>query len=187
MRRRLTDSFTQYDIASKRIRDLPTDSKTQEKLQRNIYAQASQFLHVHMLPLKSLPKILKHAAPHGRSLSSESVNGHVASTIHVRSPLASIERNGPPNAEESSQKSSVSRLSSLEAEEKIAREQLIVLEEQKLMIGEMLSDAQRRRKFDDVDSLSRNLDDLTKECDRLQGILHGLKVEVAEVYTGNNS
>ena len=66
VRKRLTDAFTQYDVAARRIRDLPAESPTQAKLQKAIYVQATNFLHTHMLPLKSLPKILKHAAPHGR-------------------------------------------------------------------------------------------------------------------------
>ena len=53
------------------------------------------------------------------------------------------------------------------------------------MVGEMLADAQRRRKFEEVESLGRNLDDISKECDRLQGVLSGLKAEVEDVWTAN--
>ena len=59
------DSFTQYDTAARRIRDAPSSTPTQLKLQKAIYGNASQFLHLHMLPLKTLPKILKHATPNG--------------------------------------------------------------------------------------------------------------------------
>lgn len=51
VRRRLIDSFSQYDVAARRIRDLPTDSETQKKLQTAIHQQATNFLHLHMLPL----------------------------------------------------------------------------------------------------------------------------------------
>ena len=76
VRKRLTDSFTQYDVAARRIRDLKSDSPTQLKLQKAIYQQASNFLHLNMLPLKALPKLLKHATPHGRGLASPS--GHLS-------------------------------------------------------------------------------------------------------------
>lgn len=141
-----------------------------------------------MLPLKSLPKVLKHASPHGRSTSTSSINtlnGHLspAPTPGGRKPLAAIQNRPSPNGDNSSQHSSESRLSLLETEEKAAREQLIVLEEQKFMVGEMLADVQRRRKFEEAESLSRNVEDLTRECDRLQSILSGLKHEVEGVWT----
>lgn len=189
VRKRLTDSFTQFEVASRRIRDLPSRSVAQMKLQKAVYAQASSFLHLHMLPLKSLPKILKHASPHGRSISSSTIDGHLAPEAngHARGPMSTIQRSALQNIESSSQPSSASRLSSLETEEKTVREQLIVLEEQKFMVGEMLADSQRRRKFEEVESLSRNVEDLTKECDHLQGVLAGLRTQVEDVWTGTNS
>lgn len=140
-----------------------------------------------MLPLKSLPRVLKHASPHGRSVSASSistVNGHLAPGIppNHRRQLAAIQRTNSPQGDSSSQPSSTSKLSSLETEEKAAREQLIVLEEQKFMVGEMLSDARRRRKFEEVESLSRNADDISTECDRLQSVLSGLRNEVESVW-----
>ena len=51
VRRRLIDSFSQYDVAARRIRDLPTDSETQKKLQIAVHQQATNFLHLYMLPL----------------------------------------------------------------------------------------------------------------------------------------
>ena len=59
VRKRLIDSFGKYDLAAKRIRDLPTKSPAQAKLQKAIYQQSANFLSIHMLPLKSLPKILQ--------------------------------------------------------------------------------------------------------------------------------
>ena len=76
VRKRLIDAFTQYDVAARRIRDLATTSPSQEKLQKAVYSQATTFLHLHMLPLKSLPKIIRHATPNG--------------SRHPGSPLAAI-------------------------------------------------------------------------------------------------
>ena len=67
-RKQLIDLFIQFDAAAHRIRDMPSQSSTQLKLQKAIYQNASQFLHLYMLPLESLPKVLKHATPHGRDL-----------------------------------------------------------------------------------------------------------------------
>ena len=157
------DSFAQYDIAARRIRDLPTASDTQRKLQKAIYQKANSFLHLYMLPLKALPKVLKHASPHG-VLS----NGHLTTTGHSTHALAAIKYNDLDNV---SQISSSSAISALEEEEKTLRERLIVLEEQKFFVDEMVRDANKRRKFDEVISLTQNVQDLSREIDQIQGQL----------------
>lgn len=167
VRKRLIDSFGKYDIAAKRIRDLPTKSTAQAKLQKAIYQQAANFLSIHMLPLKSLPKILKHASPHG---------SHGLPT-NGRGALAAIKYNDIDSA---SQISSSSAVSAMEAEEKELRERLIVLEEQKFLVAEMVADAKKARRFDEVAALSGNLSDLTREIDSVNGMIGQL--DFAGVY-----
>ncbi|KAJ5930123.1 hypothetical protein N7466_005616 [Penicillium verhagenii] len=194
VRKRLIDSFSKYDVAARRIRDLPTDSPTQQRLQKAIYQQASAFLHLHMLPLKSLPKVLKHASPSRDLIPSRTsspstlVNGSPAPTKPQDSALASIAYNNrlAPNGSTASLASDTSSaVSALEAEEKSLRERLIVLEEQKFFVSEMIADANRRRKFDEVSSLAVNVEDLSHEIDRINGMLAGLDFEGA--YTGGNN
>ena len=62
-------------------------------------------------------------------------------------------------------------VTALEAEEKELRERLIVLEEQKFLVSEMIADANKRRQFDEVSALSGNVDDLSREIDQIQGQL----------------
>ena len=109
-----------------------------------------------MLPLKTLPKVLKHASPHGGANGSSKPHG----------ALATIKYNDIDSA---SQISSSSAVSALEEEEKSLRDRLIVLEEQKFFVGEMTADANKRRKFDEVSSLAQNMQDLTREIDQVQG------------------
>src|SRR2546421_554626 len=137
-RKRLMDSFTQYDIAARRIRDLPTTSPTQQKLQRAVYQQASNFLHLHMLPLKTLPKILRHATPHGKARVNDPPSALPNGKPHYGSALASIKYNSLELDGSSQMSSASSQISALEAEEKPLRERLIVLEEQKFFVGEMI-------------------------------------------------
>lgn len=116
-----------------------------------------------MLPLKALPKILKHASANGHAIMERTqTNGKPSGA------LAAIKLNG---ADTASQISSSSAVSALEAEEKVLREQLIVLEEQLFLVKEQVADANRRRKFDEVSSLTQNMEDLSKEIDRVQGQL----------------
>lgn len=162
-RKRLTDSFLQYQTAVTRIRDLPTSSPTQQRLQKAVYSQGMSFLHLHMLPLKSLPKILKHATPNGRTNGKGAMAG-------IYSHL---------NPETASQSSRSSAIESLEAEEKELREKLILLEEQKFIVGEALNDARKKRRFDDVKTLQVNVEELGREVDLVQKQLAGLDFEGA--------
>ncbi|KAJ6018670.1 hypothetical protein N7499_010138 [Penicillium canescens] len=191
VRKRLIDSFAQYDVAARRIRDMPTNSPTQQRLQKAIYQQASNFLHLHMLPLKTLPKILKHATPSSDRIPSRTsspstpVNSSTSNIRPSESALASIKYNSVAASGSNSSLASEtsSAVSALEAEEKSLRDRLIVLEEQKFFVSEMIADANRRRKFDEVSSLAVNVEDLSREIDRVNGMLAGLDFE--GVYTAN--
>ena len=59
----------------------------------------------------------------------------------------------------------------METEEKELRERLIVLQEQKFMVSEMVADATKHRRFDEVTSLKTNLEDLNQEIDQVNGQL----------------
>ncbi|PGH09457.1 hypothetical protein GX51_00562 [Blastomyces parvus] len=170
VRRRLMDSFAQYDIAARRIRDLPTQSPTQAKLQKAIYHQATNFLHLHMLPLKSLPKVLKHATPLGSNLHPN--NGGTSALAAIR-----YGNRDSVNSTTSLASDNSSAISALETEEKSLRERLIVLEEQKFFVTEMIADANRRRKYDEASSLAQNAEDLSKEIDRVNGMIGQLDFE----------
>ncbi|KAK6431269.1 carboxypeptidase Y-deficient [Oleoguttula sp. CCFEE 5521] len=162
VRKRLTDAFTQYDLAARRLRDLPTESPTQKRLQKAVHQQAAVFLHIHMLPLKSLPKILRHATS-----STKPANGH------SQSALSQVKFNDTLHRPGSSRGSSTSSLAvtALEAQEKELRERMIVLEEQKFMVETMIADANKRRQFDEVSALAGNVEDLSREIDQVQGEL----------------
>ena len=184
VRKRLTDAFTQYDVAARRIRDMPTEIPTQARLQKAIHQQSTSFLHVHMLPLKSLPKVLKRGMPNGKPVPANA-NGK------PQGALASINYNEAPNGSGSrpgsSRNSSISSaaLTALEVEERELRERLIVLEEQKFMVSEMIADANKRRKFDEVGSLAQNVDDLSREIDQIQAQLS--QMDFAGAYAGDQT
>jgi hypothetical protein len=104
---------------------MPTQSPTQQRLQKTIYQKASNFLHLHMLPLKALPKVLKHATPHGR-LPSGTPNGSISSSPTISSvngrpqpsALASIKygTNAAAGSNTSIASDNSSAISALEAE-----------------------------------------------------------------------
>ena len=175
IRKRLVDSFTKYSLAAKRLRDLKTDSPSQKKLQMAIYTYASSFLHTNMLPLKSLPQLL-------RSRSSASSNGRLLSPQNQpsglrHSQLASTdsETNSQAGTAPSETDDGASTIvSQLETEEKDLRERLVVLEEQRFMVDEMLKSATGARRFEEVSALSRNKEEL-------EGEINGLKIKVGDI------
>ncbi len=81
--------------------------------------------------------------------------------------------NGRTSRPSSSRNSSTSSaaITALESEEKQLRERLIVLEEQKFFVSDMIADANKRRKFDEVGSLAQNVEDLSREIDQIQAQL----------------
>lgn len=129
-----------------------------------------------MLPLKSLPKVLKHATPHGSRLPP---NANIGVANGGTSALAAIKYGNGESANSTASLASdnSSAISALETEEKSLRERLIVLEEQKFFVTEMIADANRRRKYDEASSLVQNAEDLSKEIDRINGMIGQLDFE----------
>ncbi|KAI1871873.1 hypothetical protein JX265_005859 [Neoarthrinium moseri] len=168
LRKRLMDSFSKYDIAAKRIRDMKTTSPTQQHLQKSIYQAASSFLHMHMLPLKNLPRLLKHS-----SSSSSSSRRLLLPNGHAPSPLRGSTDGYLETASQTSETSTV--VSALETEEKELRERLIVLEEQKYLVQKMIASSQGARRFEEVSALTRNVDELEKEISGLKSKIGGVE------------
>ena len=73
----------------------------------------------------------------------------------------------------------------MEAEEKELKERLIVLEEQKFLVSEMIADANKKRRFDEVSSLAQNVEDLSREIDQVNGMLAQLDVAGAYAQSGS--
>ncbi|KAK4067977.1 hypothetical protein Trihar35433_6537 [Trichoderma harzianum] len=170
IRKRLIDSFSKYGSAAKRLRDLNTDSPTQQRLQVAVYAYASSFLHTNMLPLKNLPQMLRHRS----TPSTSSSHSHfLPSTNHSTSSLRHSELAESENASQAPSETSTV-VSLLETEEKDLKERLAVLEEQKFMVEEMVRSAHGARRFEEVSALSRNLDELTGE-------IQGLRKKIGDV------
>ncbi|KAK8119106.1 FYVE zinc finger [Apiospora kogelbergensis] len=176
LRKRLIDSFTKYDIAAKRIRDLKTESPTQQRLQKAIYQGASSFLHMHMLPLKNLPRMLKQSSSSSGSRKFLQPNGHTASPLRNNHADGYLE-----TASQTSETSTV--ISTLETEEKDLRERLIVLEEQRYMVKKMIASSQGARRFEEVSALTRNVDELEHEIEAIKSKVSGVEERWQGLYS----
>lgn len=184
LRKRLTDSFAKYHVAAKRIRDMKTTSPTQLRLQKNVYTAASSFLHTYMLPMKSLPSMLKrnvsnqgNASSHRRLLGATERQGSSGSVPGALSPLRKGE-SAEPGSEtaslgEASETSTA--VSALETEEKELRERLVVLEEQRFLVQEMVNNARASRRFEEVGALNKNVEELDREINALSNAVDGVE------------
>lgn len=104
-----------------------------------------------MLPLKALPKLLKQqSVSPNRSIGNNAANGaHKPSSSRALTMMTS-ER------------------AASDAREKELKEQLMVLEEQRFLVSEMLADANKRRRFDEVAALAASLEELDGEAARVE-------------------
>ena len=161
LRKRLMDAFTQYNLAATRLRDLPTTSTTQRKLQKAVYNRARTFLSIHMLPLRALPGILKHPQP---PPTYPRIESNSTSLPDGRSETSS------PSTE-------------TEEKERQLREEMVVLEEQRYLVEEMQRDAARRRKFDEVAMLAESRDELGRELVRVRAEMESRGLEADGVRT----
>ncbi|KAK9764036.1 carboxypeptidase Y-deficient [Basidiobolus ranarum] len=59
IRKRLLDSFAQFDGISKKINNLPSNSPWERQLQNNIHLAATHYLQTYMFSLTLLPKLFK--------------------------------------------------------------------------------------------------------------------------------
>ena len=188
IRKRLTDSFTKYDLAAKRIRDMKSTSQTQLRLQKAIYAAASTFLHTHMLPLKSVPRMLKeHSASRSNHRRLLSAIDRTGSGVNHLSPLRNGESADSETASLAGGSETSTVVSALETEEKELRERLVVLEEQRFMVKDMIKNARGARRFEEVSALTRNVEELDAEIQSLTKKVSGVEERWEGLYAAGTT
>jgi rabenosyn-5 len=150
VRKKLLDSFVQCDTLSRKILSYSVSSETEKRLQKQIYGVATQYLQERMLPLRTLPRALKHAK------NPQQVHHHTSSSL---SEVSSVS-DPTPTAKLSNTSSPSSA---------VPTEQIIVLEEQKFLLSRMIQEAKAKRRFDELGPLEASWNDLDQEIQRLSG------------------
>lgn len=123
-----------------------------------------------MLPLKSVPQMLR-----SRSTNTGRLLTHSTSGLR-HSSLAETDTASQTPSEAST------AVSQLEHEEKELKERLIVLEEQRFMVQDMLKVAAGGRRFEEVGALRRNLEELEGEIGDVRGKIGGVEERFEGVY-----
>lgn len=150
VRRRLLDSFVQFDNTARKVLTIQVHSEEERRLRNQIHTVAAQYLQDHMLPLKALPKVLKHTRTPSQLSAVTSAAVTSADSGGLKEPI-----------------SGKSQQDLGDEEIQALREQIIILEEQKFLVQGMINEASSRRKFDEVEPLQQNMGDLDTE---LEGI-----------------
>lgn len=173
IRKRLMDSFAKYGAAAKRLRALKAESRTQARLQEAVYQYASSFLHANMLPLKSLPRLLRDSStPHAHPpLPPRSTRTPQSSSSLRHTQLAT-----PPEPSSASTTTTMTTATTtattlLEEQERDAKQRLAILREQRQMVEDMVSKATAARRFDEVAALARNRDELDLEIEGVERLV----------------
>lgn len=112
-----------------------------------------------MLPLKALPKLLNTNRPASARIQtiSNTNGGNKPSSSRALTMVTTEE------GEEAGTDSGAA------LKEKELKEGLMVLEEQRFMVQEMLAEANKRRRFDEVAALAASLEELDGEVERMNG------------------
>ncbi|CCH42151.1 Vacuolar segregation protein pep7 [Wickerhamomyces ciferrii] len=132
LRKKLMDSFASFDKLTKEIVLLTPENESESKIQLSVQTDSIKFIQKNMIPLKSLPKILKQKEDLVKSQTPPKLN---------HEQIQKIKQN---------------------------REELMVLNEQKFLVGEMIENCKNQRKFDELPTLQDNMDELERNIQVLQ-------------------
>lgn len=171
IRKRLMDLFFQFDSESRKLLASHTENSAERRMQRQIYAVSAQFLQENMLPLKALPRALKHARQ--PSKLSEEITTDSPSQNNSNGNSNGNGRTGDANEADSMGHADGNGdvAAKTDAEPNYNSEQqqqLSVLEEQKVMLSDMLKDAKANRRLDEVKPLEQSFRDIEAEIHRIK-------------------
>ncbi|KXL47704.1 hypothetical protein M433DRAFT_133285 [Acidomyces richmondensis BFW] len=157
VRKRLMEAFTRYEKTAKDIAadGVKVESSAEARVREAIGRRAAGFLGREMLTLKAVPKMM------GRPTLKEEKR-------KTTEPISFSSGN--------------ERAAALEADEKRLRERLAVLEEQSFLVGEMVEEARRGRRLDEVAALVKNREEVEREAAVVKRELESLDFE--GVYVG---
>lgn len=134
LRKRLMDTFGMFDKLTKEIVTLDCKTESESRIQLAIQTESASFIQKNMLPLKTLPKILKQQEDKKKQENK----------VLSRTEVQAIKNN---------------------------REELMVLNEQKFLVEDMISNCKAQRRFDELPPLQENLQELNKNINKLQDAL----------------
>ncbi|CAL9730707.1 vacuolar segregation protein Pep7p [Monosporozyma unispora] len=158
IRERLLKSFGTYNVITRQLMLLTPENESEKRIQNSIQIMSSRFINGKILPLKTL----------GSALSPSSSSATSGRSSPLSTPTGKSD--GTTTTIE------VTRLSDMMngltiKQVKQYREELMVLKEQSYLIHSMITESKKQRKFDEIKTLTRNLDELTKRSQEVEQLL----------------
>ncbi|KAH7579339.1 Rabenosyn Rab binding domain [Nakaseomyces glabratus] len=139
LRVKLLRSFANYNSVNKQLCSIKPSNFSEERVKNSLLVESSYFINENILPLRSLPAVLS-----GEDYVMSKSEPEVKKLSELMSSDLSIK------------------------EIKQGREELMVLEEQIFQIESLVETAKRQRKFDEVATLTTNLNELNQRATELR-------------------
>lgn len=158
IRERLLKSFGIYNTLTRQLMLLTPENESERRIQKSIQVMSSRFINGKILPLKALGNML--------SPTSSTVTSNRSSPL----PTPTGKNDSVATAIEVTTLSEMMNGLTIK-EVKQYREELMVLKEQSFLIHSMIAESKKQRKFDEIKTLSHNLDELTRRSQELEQLL----------------
>lgn len=147
LREKVLRSFSSYNLIAKQLLAVKPTNQSEKLIQDSIKIVSANFINEKILPMKNIPSILSSASSSNDSSTNNSLNGNDTPEIKKFSEL-------------------MSNLSIKEIKE--YREELMVYKEQSFILQSAIDDSKKQRRFDEVQTLSTNLKDISDRIHEIQ-------------------
>lgn len=156
LRERLLKSFNTYNILTRQLMLLPPKNESERKIQQSIQISSSRFINEKVLPLRRLSGLLS-ASPQSSSITSG------------RSSPLETPNDGNITIEKTTLTKMMGGLTIKQVKQ--YREELMVIKEQSFLIDSMIAENKKQRKFDEIKTLTENLNELHRRAQELETLL----------------
>ena len=143
-KKRIFGTFEMFEFTNKQILTLECESTAQKTIQKNMSLAATSFIQTQLVPLRSKLSVVLEKDLINEQMSKRDSTKNVIKTDRTTQDIKNINTN---------------------------REELMVLQEQKFIVENMIVAAKNERKFDEIEALQTNIEDIEKSIAELQKAL----------------
>ncbi|KAL6949980.1 hypothetical protein ACO0QE_000649 [Hanseniaspora vineae] len=155
-KKKIFGTFEMFEFTNKQILTLKCENDSQKIIQKNISLAATSFIQTQLVPLRSKLSVVLEKNLINEQMSTRNSKKDILKTDRTAQDIKNI------NAD---------------------REQLMVFQEQKFIVENMIAAAKNERKFDEIEALQTNVEVIEKSIKELQEALGNMSR--AELYELN--
>lgn len=163
VREKLLKSFGMYNLLTRQLILLKPINEAERQIQKSVQIRSAQFVNEKMLPLKNLENLINN-----NNISVDEDSKRTSTSTSEQSSIS----NGMLNSLNITTTTLNDMMNQLTVKEiKQYREELMVLKEQTFLINSMIEENKRLRKFDEIKTLTKNLEELKARAKELEELL----------------